>query len=167
MDLATTYSRGTYRPTTIGAAAFHFRVRNGTGWFHHALVTRGRSCCAMALRHRTSKPVLWGLRGEAAWLGPPARSLASTWRYSLIWQCRAIAFCLHGLFLLTSDSKNRNQAERMISTSRLHVLPRFHLKPINVVVFDDPSGKIHLGRSLALRCFQRLSLPHLATRPCP
>ena len=62
--------------------------------------------------------------------------------------------------------KNRNQAERMISSARLHVLPRFHLHPIDVVVFDDPSGKTHLGRGLALRCFQRLSLPHLATRPC-
>ena len=41
--LATTYSHRTYRPTTIGAAAFHFRVRNGTGWFHRALVTRGQS----------------------------------------------------------------------------------------------------------------------------
>ena len=40
--LATTYSHRTCRPTTIGAAAFHFRVRNGTGWFHHALVTRGQ-----------------------------------------------------------------------------------------------------------------------------
>lgn len=41
--LATTYSRGAFRPTTIGAATFHFRVRNGTGWFHYALVTRGRA----------------------------------------------------------------------------------------------------------------------------
>ena len=41
-DLATTYSHRTYRPTTIGAEAFHFRVRNGTGWFHLALVTRGQ-----------------------------------------------------------------------------------------------------------------------------
>ena len=41
--LATTYSHKTYRLTTIGAAAFHFRVRNGTGWFHRALVTRGQS----------------------------------------------------------------------------------------------------------------------------
>ena len=40
--LATTYSHRTYRPTTIGAEAFHFRVRNGTGWFHLALVTRGQ-----------------------------------------------------------------------------------------------------------------------------
>ena len=41
--LATTYSHRTCRPTTIGAEAFHFRVRNGTGWFHLALVTRGQS----------------------------------------------------------------------------------------------------------------------------
>lgn len=40
--LATTYSHRTFRPTTIGAEAFHFRVRNGTGWFHLALVTRGQ-----------------------------------------------------------------------------------------------------------------------------
>ena len=43
INLATTYSHRTYRPTTIGAAAFHFRVRNGTGWFHRAVVTRGQS----------------------------------------------------------------------------------------------------------------------------
>ena len=34
--LATTYSRTTYRSTTIGSAAFHFRVRNGNGWDHCA-----------------------------------------------------------------------------------------------------------------------------------
>ena len=28
--------------TTIGAAAFHFRVREGIGWFHSAMVTRER-----------------------------------------------------------------------------------------------------------------------------
>ena len=39
--LATSYSRTAYRRTTIGAAAFHFRVRNGNGWCHHANVTRG------------------------------------------------------------------------------------------------------------------------------
>ena len=38
--LATTYSRGTFRPTTIGANAFHFQVRNGAGWFHIAVATR-------------------------------------------------------------------------------------------------------------------------------
>ena len=40
--LATSYSRTAYRRTTIGAAAFHFRVRNGNGWCHYAIVTRVR-----------------------------------------------------------------------------------------------------------------------------
>src|SRR5207248_11510634 len=38
--LATSYSRTACRRTTIGAAAFHFRVRNGNGWCHCATVTR-------------------------------------------------------------------------------------------------------------------------------
>jgi hypothetical protein len=29
-----------------------------------------------------------------------------------------------------------------------------------------PSGRSHLGASFALRCFQRLSLPHVANQPC-
>jgi hypothetical protein len=41
--LATSYSRTAYRRTTIGAAAFHFRVRNGNGWYHRANVTREES----------------------------------------------------------------------------------------------------------------------------
>ena len=32
-----------------------------------------------------------------------------------------------------------SQATRAISTARLHVLPRFHLPPINVVVSHGPS----------------------------
>src|SRR5207244_9918443 len=41
--LATSYSRTAYRRTTIGAAAFHCRVRNGNGWGHCATVTRDPS----------------------------------------------------------------------------------------------------------------------------
>jgi hypothetical protein len=52
--LATTYSHRTYRPTTIGAEAFHFRVRNGTGWFHLALVTRVRPLSKRAAALETS-----------------------------------------------------------------------------------------------------------------
>src|SRR6476659_8076576 len=53
--LATSYSRTTYRRTTIGAAAFHFRVRNGNGWCHCAIITR--------VRCRTGG---WPLRGQQA-----------------------------------------------------------------------------------------------------
>ena len=59
-----------------------------------------------------------------------------------------------------------DQAGRIISTSQLNVLLRLHRKPINVVVCHDPSGKSHLGRGLALRCFQRLSFPNIATQRC-
>ena len=38
--LATSYFRGAYRPTIIGATVFHFRVRNGNGWDHRAMITR-------------------------------------------------------------------------------------------------------------------------------
>ena len=39
--LAMTYSRMLVH-TTIGAAAFHFRVRDGIGWCHSAMITRER-----------------------------------------------------------------------------------------------------------------------------
>ncbi len=39
-DLATTYSRGTYRTTTIGKTAFDGRVRDGIGSGHSFMVTK-------------------------------------------------------------------------------------------------------------------------------
>ena len=56
-NLATTYSRRTLRPTTIGAVVFHGRVRDGNGWDHHAKVTRSRLGMNQAGRD--------DLRGEA------------------------------------------------------------------------------------------------------
>src|SRR3989442_8461456 len=47
--LATSYSRTAYRRTTIGAAAFHCRVRNGNGWGHCANVTRVRNRTGISL----------------------------------------------------------------------------------------------------------------------
>ena len=98
---------------------------------------------------------------------PLGRSLTSTRRLHKLHSFLSIH--LHMILCaipLEKAISKRNQAIRMISTGKLHILLHLHFQPINVVVFHDPSGKIHLGRSLALRCFQRLSLPHLATRPC-
>jgi hypothetical protein len=47
--LATSYSRTAYRRTTIGAAAFHCRVRNGNGWDRCATVTRVRNRTGVSL----------------------------------------------------------------------------------------------------------------------
>src|SRR5213080_3379721 len=55
--LATSYSRTTYRRTTIGSAAFHFRVRNGNGWGHCAMITRGpsRTGISLVMQRRTDE----------------------------------------------------------------------------------------------------------------
>gem|GEM_PF-5658748 len=33
-----------------------------------------------------------------------------------------------------------NQASRPISTGKLHVLPHFHIRPINLVIFEGSLG---------------------------
>ena len=59
-----------------------------------------------------------------------------------------------------------DQAERAISTGKLHALLRFHIQPINVVVFHGSQGRTSFEVGFPLRCFQRLSLPYLATLLC-
>lgn len=41
-----TYSHLAYGQTTIGAERFHFRVRNGIGWFPPAMTARKTVACA-------------------------------------------------------------------------------------------------------------------------
>ena len=53
-----------------------------------------------------------------------------------------------------------------ISTGPLRVLPLLHFPPINLVVFEGARSKSYLEKGFALRCFQRLSLPHVATLRC-
>ncbi len=46
------------------------------------------------------------------------------------------------------------------------MLPPVHLRPINVVVYNDPEKKSNLVAGFVLRCFQHLSNPDLDTRQC-
>ena len=59
-----------------------------------------------------------------------------------------------------------NQVERAISTGKLHALPRFHIRPIDVVVFHGSSGRNRFEAGFPLRCLQRLSIPYIATLHC-
>jgi len=45
-------------------------------------------------------------------------------------------------------------------------LPRFHLRPIDVVVDHGSSARPGLEEGFPLRCLQRLSRPNVATRRC-
>ena len=74
----------------------------------------------------------------------------------------------------SSSSARRNwysnicgQAERPISTGKLRPLQVVHLRPINLVVFEGPSGTPYLGGGFPLRCLQRLSVPYIATLRLP
>ena len=60
-----------------------------------------------------------------------------------------------------------NQANRAISTGKLNALLRLHTRPINVVVFHGSRGSSRFEVGFPLRCFQRLSRPHVATLHCP
>ena len=52
-------------------------------------------------------------------------------------------FVVFDLYL--SDAlRLHGQATRAISTGQLHALLHFHTQPINVVVFNDPSGSLKL-----------------------
>ena len=53
-----------------------------------------------------------------------------------------------------------------ISTGPLRVLPPLHFPPINLVVFEGALSKSYLEKGFALRCFQRLSVPRVATLHC-
>jgi hypothetical protein len=56
-----------------------------------------------------------------------------------------------------------------VRTGRLKRSPAVHARPIDLVVFQEPTHycwKPHLGGGFALRCLQRLSGPDLATRRC-
>ena len=59
-----------------------------------------------------------------------------------------------------------NQVGRAISTGQLRALPRFHIRPIDVVVFHGSSGRICFEAGFPLRCLQRLSIPYIATLHC-
>ena len=52
-----------------------------------------------------------------------------------------------------------------ISSARLNTLLRLHLRPIKVIVSHQLTS-LNLGVGFVLRCFQRLSMPNLATQQC-
>ena len=66
----------------------------------------------------------------------------------------------------TGPHNESDQADRAISTGKLNALLRLHIRPINVMVYHGSQGRPSFEVGFPLRCFQRLSRPHIATQHC-
>ena len=135
--------------STIGAAAFHGRVRDGIGWFDGAMTTR-------STKNRDSDQS--GVGRCWCWIG--VRLGRGCWVCRRAFGVRPFRFDCWSLVMAVV------QVCRAISTGQLHALPHVHIRPINVVVFHGSQGRPHLKEGFPLRCFQRLSRPTIATRHC-
>ena len=143
------------RQSTIGAEAFDGRVRDGIGSYRLAEATRPAKDGVEA------KLSLGEDRNQNLETRSSERAFARTlFLASSFW---VSSFCALARALL--GYKN-NQVERAISTGKLRALPRFHIRPIDVVVFHGSSGRNRFEAGFPLRCLQRLSIPYIATLHC-
>jgi hypothetical protein len=111
--------------STMGAAGFHGRVRNGVGWGTRAVATRSSNHPApSAAAARASRAA-----GGAA--APGRGREGSSWPASR-----------HGGF---SGSLRLSlmgvEVGRAIRTGQLHASPRVHTRPIDVVVYHGSDGE--------------------------
>src|ERR1700738_240985 len=129
--------------STIGAEEFNGRVRDGIGFKLLAKTTRP------AKDKETKQAVSWRIAKREERIVRNLLLLFSI-RYSRV-----------------MDTENEsNQANRTISTGKLHALPHFHTRPINVVVYHGSQGHSRFEVGFPLRCFQRLSRPYIAMQHC-
>ena len=132
------------RRSTIGAEGFHGRVRDGIGCFaprygHQAGQDRRETRLAQRTAGRTAPPGL--TRGPRAALKrvvrvsseraglPPCGPRPSPGHCS----ASGVAGATPGLLMVLAAGRGA-KADRAISTGQLRGLPRFHLRPINVMV---------------------------------
>ena len=127
-------SRGLSR-STIGAEGFHGRVRDGIG------------CWGPRHGHQAvgGQRRVWNVLGFRSSGGTSARR-----RPSGPEGARRCAW--------------RDQANRAISTGPLHASLRLHVRPIDVMVCHGSRARPGFEGGFPLRCLQRLSRPHIATR---
>ena len=147
------------RHSTIGARAFDGRVRDGIGSDRSAKATRPakhKKRSKLGFKDRVYIP---------ASPDPKSTRLFGTMLCSshhLIRKVRDFSGRCIGWALINESV----QAERAISTGKLHALLRFHTRPIDVVVFHGSSGRTRFEAGFPLRCLQRLSVPYIATLHC-
>ena len=84
----------------------------------------------------------------------------------ILWFCVNLWVCCLGLSLRAALGLGWiKPIERLVPVS-LHALLHFHIWPIDVMVYHGSQARPGFEASFPLRCFQRLSFPHIATRRC-
>ena len=166
------------------------------GIFMVSLVTEKvleETCCAWQAWQRPTLPRLepqyhgrWGVltaefgMGSGEFgppLGPPGRprqmtesdaedKISSVRTTVLVFPCLPRRSDTRHRSSYRASNNDSDQADRAIPTGKLHALPRFHTWPIDVVVFHGSQARPRFEVGFPLRCFQRLSRPHFATRLC-
>src|SRR6185369_9524230 len=127
----------TYSPTrkpcsTIGSGGLNCRVRDGNGWSPSDVAT-GK----LGRLHRKWSASSWSDRRP---MEPPQNDA-----YAQALLMRVVRAVVPRSTLVFVESvkqleEKNDQAARAISIGQLNALPRLHLRPINVVVFDGSSG---------------------------
>ena len=160
-------------PTTCGLT-----VRRSTDWAKGALCWHylsSRQVTLQVLSARTSLTSVFGM-GTG---GPSPQSIpTSSWlsatlcqRLSSVTPCSIYlenwTLCSFAILLKAFTEPALWSSFRLISISQLHTLLRFHLWPINDIVYVEPQWRSYLRGSFTLRCLQRLSRPYVATQLCP
>ena len=135
--------------TTIGLGVFHFWVRNGIRWDNSSIIA---TSAFKIIKFKITKICISDqIRPWRNCDGPWAKKLAKG--RNLRCESNTLKFWVY------------RRIKWFISTPRLNTLLCLHLEPINPVICGK-SKSSHLGVSFALICFQRLSIPDLATQRC-
>ena len=133
--------------STISAVKLSYRDRNGTGRTLDAKTTntnlkqpplRGVLCQTLYNKHKHDNTLLF-LRQTLV----PGTIISSLPTHTLG------VFCVGVLVPVTSNTSPCSQPW-----------------PINPIIYREPQQKPHLKTGFPLRCFQRLSPPHVANQPC-
>jgi hypothetical protein len=133
--------------TIIGAEAFHCPVRDGKEWDHLAMVIRHD------LLPVQDQPIQRALR---------IRDSVICWRHA-----RSVGNCADACKRQNYRVKPHEQLVLVSSTHYCASTPSLSTSWSRTTLQGAQGpGKTHLETSFPLRCFQRLSLPHLATRQC-
>ena len=139
--------------STISAVKLSYRDRNGTGRTLDAKTTNTnldtttlKGCVVSNTVQQTQTRQYSFLRQTHA-LGAINCSFFIAHTREKHSQC--VLFCVGVLVPVTSNTSPCSQPW-----------------PINPIIYGEPQQKPHLKTGFPLRCFQRLSLPHVANQPC-